>query len=332
MKENNIEVQPVEGTIKQCINGSEKRRIGIARSLTLENGSNSINVDLEVADLSGSEKLIIGIDLFKKLGFGLSGVPFTVPQKKLTSEKIPKVEVKEGQKLEDLPIEWREVLEVNQKLPLNSRCKLEGAELSIETCGEPVWIRQYPIAEGYRSAVSNQVEVWKENGTIIPAPPNCKWNLPLLAVKKPSKDGSPDGVRVCLDARPLNAKILKMPDSNLPGIREIQDALGKFEWITVIDLADSYHQFPITEKDMEKTSFTWNGKQWMFTGVPFGLKIMTGHMQRIMEKLLGKHGRLPFQDDVAIATSEGGSHTSDVLEVLKALTFEAGSTSETKKV
>ncbi len=75
---------------------------------------------------------------------------------------------------------------------------------------------------------------------------------------------------------------------------------------------------------MEKTSFTWNGKQWMFTGVPFGLKIMTGHMQRIMEKLLGKHGRLPFQDDVAIATSEGGSHTSDVLEVLKALTFEAG--------
>ena len=167
------------------------------------------------------------------------------------------------------------------------------------------------------------MKTWLDNGVIELAPVGCKWNSPLLATRKPSKDGSPDGVRVCLDARALNDKILNIPDSNLPGIREIQDSLGEFEWITILDLADSYHQFPINHSDRIKTTFTWGGKQWMFKGVPFGLKIMTGHMQRLMEILVGKHGRLPFQDDIAIATKKGGDHVSDVLEVLKTLTYEA---------
>ena len=127
-----------------------------------------------------------------------------------------------------------------------------------------------------------------------------------------------------MDARPLNSEILKTLDSNLPGLRELQDAIGNFEWISIVDLADSYNQFPIKKEDQMKTAFTWNGKQWMFTGVPFGLKIMTGHMQRIMEKLLGRFGRFPFQDDVAIPTKLGGDHTQDVLEILKCLTYEAG--------
>ena len=81
-------------------------------------------------------------------------------------------------------------------------------------------------------------------------------------------------------------------DSNLPSLREVQDSLGQFEWITVLDLADSYQQFAIKEEDQVKTAFTW-GKfgQFMFTGVPFGIKTMTGHMQRLMEQLLGPTGK-----------------------------------------
>ena len=83
----------------------------------------------------------------------------------------------------------------------------------------------------------------------------------------------------------------------------MQDSLGNFEWITVIDLTDSYHQFPIKSEDQAKTAFTWGQfGQLMFTGVPFGLKTMTGHMQKMMERLLGPLGLKPFQDDVAIAS------------------------------
>jgi hypothetical protein len=68
-------------------------------------------------------------------------------------------------------------------------------------------------------------------------------------------------------------------DSNLPGCREILDSLGKFEWISRIDLADCYHQFELAEEDRVKTAFTWDGLQYMFAVVPMGLRIMTGHVQ-----------------------------------------------------
>ena len=90
-------------------------------------------------------------------------------------------------------------------------------------------------------------------------------------------------------------------------------------------MADSYNQFPITEEDQVKTAFTWGKfRQLMFTGVPFGLKTMTGHMQKLMEKLLGPLGLKPFQDDIAIASSSYEQHVKDVLQVLELLTYTAG--------
>jgi hypothetical protein len=62
----------------------------------------------------------------------------------------------------------------------------------------------------------------------------------------------------------------------------------------------------------------------MFTVVPMGLQIMTGHVQRLLERLLGKIGQRPFQDDVGVASRSYESHVTDVLEVLKKLTYEAG--------
>ena len=51
---------------------------------------------------------------------------------------------------------------------------------------------------------------------------------------------------------------------------------------------------------------------------------MAAHMQRVMEKLLHRFGRFPYQDDVAIATKTNEDHTKAVLEILKCLTYEAG--------
>ncbi len=45
--------------------------------------------------------------------------------------------------------------------------------------------------------------------------------------------------------------------------------------------------------------YIW-GQEKNFTVVPFGLKIMTDHMQKFMEMWLGDLDVVPFQDDVAI--------------------------------
>ena len=332
VQQRGIAIKPVAGTLSTAIDGVHHVRIGMVENLLLENGTKSIRVDLEVVDLF-DDNLIIGIDLFKPLGFTLVGVPFTWPQ---TPETVVthKDNVSDSQLLwksldlldNGTSLTWQRVLQDNQSLPIDSRCKLLEAELAIETAGNPVWICQYPIAEGYRAAVDLKVAEWERSKVIVPAPSTCQWNLPLLAVRKPSKEiGVPDGVRVCVDARPLNDKIIRTPDSSLPGLREIQDKLGGFTFITLLDLSDGYNQFPVRQCDQVKTAFTWNGRQWMFTGVPFGLKIMTAHMQRFMERLLGPYGVFPFQDDIAIATKGSKEdHEQAVLKVLEVLTYDTG--------
>ena len=50
---------------------------------------------------------------------------------------------------------------------------------------------------------------------------------------------------------------------------------------------------------------------------------MSGHMQRILEQLIGPFNRHPFQDDIAISTLYGGDHAKNVLESLEVLTYKA---------
>jgi transposase InsO family protein len=316
---------PLEGTIKLAIDGQSVPRIGYLEAATLENGKHIVHLDLEVANLHGDEEILIGRDLFEPLGFYIGGVPFAWPQ------SPPTVEVKpEKKRTEPVPLsnvdsngiaqEWKQVLADNEAIPSTSVCKLPGAELALETVGEPVFRRQYPIPQAYHEDVTRVVEEWKANGVVVDAPMDCKWNHPLVASVNPHKPG----VRVCLDARGLNEVMARKPDSRLPDIRMIQDTLGNFEWITTLDLAAAYHQFPLRKEDQEKTAFTWQGRQYMFTKVPFGLNNMAAHMQNHMERLLSSLGYHPFQDDVPISTKKGGDHVQDVLKALEALTYKAG--------
>jgi len=93
----------------------------------------SIKATFEVVDLSRNEKLILGMDLFPKLGFKLQNVLFTWPTPKI-KEKPPKKDeeddedVSDGNDLnrntgkggtnEDSFKEWKEVLEANQQFDM----------------------------------------------------------------------------------------------------------------------------------------------------------------------------------------------------------------------
>jgi hypothetical protein len=51
---------------------------------------------------------------------------------------------------------------------------------------------------------------------------NSSWNLPLLAANKPAKEkDEPNNIKVYLDARFLNDKIVEMSDNNLLLLRDV---------------------------------------------------------------------------------------------------------------
>ena len=123
-------------------------------------------------ELFGEEILIIGMDLFHRLGYEIHGVPFTLPQKPVEviekeKKEVVRVDLPDSVGLDGFLESWRKVLADNQALPLNSKCKLAGAELHLKTSCKPIWIRQYPIAEGLKPAVTEQVQTWRKTGTII---------------------------------------------------------------------------------------------------------------------------------------------------------------------
>lgn len=330
VESNGWKISPRPGIIRQAMDGSSKSRIGVVEGVEFQNGSTSIKVNLEVANLNNGMKLIIGLNLFGKLNFELKNVPFTKPS--VNEGEVPVERSEEEEEEADsvnengIAEEWKAILEDNARLPVSSVCKLEGSELEIPTGNnKPVWRRQYPIAPGIMDKVAARIKEWQENGWIEEAPEDGQWNLPLLAVPKAGKEpGVFDDVRVCLDARALNDIITEKPDSSLPSVREVINKQNCFLWISLLDLADSYMQFLLKKEDRVKTSFTFNGKRYMFCVVPFGLNIMTGHMQKIMEKLLGPVGKIPFQDDVGITSKSREEHIKEVKEVLELITYKAG--------
>jgi hypothetical protein len=176
---------------------------------------------------------------------------------------------------------------------------------------------------GLKDKVAKRVADWESYGWVVDAPPDCKWNTPLLAAHKAGKDGAPDDVRVCLDARALNALIIDEVDSHLPDIKEVMHSVAGSEWFTALDQADMFNQFPIKPEDRPKTAFTLNGRHMMFTRAIYGIKTIPAHTQRLMELLLGPLGCIPFQDDANVGSKDVAQHKKQVLEILEKITYDA---------
>ena len=323
----NWKILPRGGVIEQCDGGSAIQRTGIVEGLLLENGDCKVVVTLEVIDLSGDEEMIIGMDLFPVLGFTIRGIPFTWPSEPDLSATTSDSECMSGGELPPgvdesrIADEWKQVLADNAAIPKDSVCKLPNTEVVLNTGdAKPIWVRQYKIPEGWHPRVTEIVNGWFERGLIQHAPPS--WNNSLVVAPKSGPNGEKD-IRVCLDARRLNAILLDEMDSSIPLIQDVIDKLS-FEWISTIDAEDFYTQFMLCESDREKTAFTWNGVQYMFCRAIWGIRVMAGHVQRVMERLLSPIGLTPYQDDVPVPSKTTAQHIQDVKVVLEKLTYEAG--------
>jgi hypothetical protein len=312
----------------------------VVERVKVKYGLSTIVVNLEVANLQENTPFIIGADIMHKIGIHLQGVQINWPVEKSTQLVKPTqgsngikgqgdvqgkdTELSDAVGEDGITLEWRKVLSDNAAILVSSVCKLPYSEVALETQdAKPSYVRQYKTPQGLVSKVVEQVNEWYNNNWAIDAPSDSRWNSPLLAAAKPATEkGQKNDIQVCLDARFLNKKIEEMPDSSMPSMRdEIINNLEEFQCITVIYLKDCYHQFRLRESDWIKTTFTVNGRRSMFVVAPFGIKTLTGHVQRVMEELLRGERVLPFQDDITIVSFTEEEHIAKVKRFLELLTY-----------
>ena len=349
-EEHGYVVQQSQARVKLLGHQAEEEQ-AVARYTTvreLRNGSHVIrDLRVVVMKLGCDEKFVIGLSLFRQLGFEIMGVPLLPPTAVAPVEEDALPDLAESDDDEPnfppgLTAEgyhsWATVIADNKGIAPTARCKIDDCALDIPTGQSlPVYVRQYPVPAAYEAAVDFHVREWISTGQVIAAPIDSPYNSPLLPVIKLAARGKyergqlvePADVRLCLDCRGLN-EVISNVDCELPSVRRVQEQVslqvpaGKFARASVIDLSKCFIQIPLRVEAQIKTTFTWRGVKYMFTVAIWGMKHVPGHVQRLMERLLRPVDALPYLDDIFRGSASDDAHATDVLRILKRITYDAG--------
>lgn len=122
--------------------------------------------------------------------------------------------------------------------------------------------RPYPIPISLRPQVDATIKEMLDLGVIKRE--SSQYASPVTVARK--KDGS---VRVCLDARTINARMVADHEAPTPP-EEIFNSLTSIKYMSAIDLRSSYWQIPLSPESTQYTAFLYNGKTYTYLVFPFG--------------------------------------------------------------
>ena len=291
IKKYSIAVNAKKGMI-QLANKSMVQRIGETELVELVCGKNQISAPFEV--LEQEHPVVIGMDLFARIGFQVVGLPdpmlsadptpAPVEDEKPTLKPLAQPEV---EKTEDFIKEKEQFMSgidgallENAEIPISSHCPVPEMKVYLQVPeGVELFRRPRAFAHAQMPILDDAVEKWIKDDVITLAPPGNAFNNTLTLAAKKDLEGKKTLFRVCLDPRPLNALL---PDDNFPVplIADIMNFAGGNAIYSTIDLRQAYHRLPIHERDQRLTAFMHGGKQYMFKKAPFGLKPLSSIFQR----------------------------------------------------
>jgi hypothetical protein len=194
------------------------------------------NVQLYVCDISKSCSPalgILGLDLFPALGIEIHGVPVNYPRSPnhdddFIEKEDPDFDVEWLEKYKAQP-ELREQLlakiapfiQANDDIPPDSFCTHPSAVVHLNTGdASPVYVPQYRVSDHMAKWIDIQVEKWTQDKVICDAPPDSKWNSPLLAALDRAAKAKGKDPRVCIDPRKINA-ILESDPRSIPDVKDM---------------------------------------------------------------------------------------------------------------
>lgn len=168
---------------------------------------------------------------------------------------------------------------------------------------KPIKQRFYPVSPAVEKLMYTEIDRMLSLGVIELS--NSPWSSPMRMVIKPNK------VRLCLDARRVNAVTVK-DAYPLPSIEGIFARLPKANLISKLDLKDAYWQVGLSDAAKPLTAFTVPGRPlYQFVVMPFGLCNAPQTMCRLMDQIIPpdlKTCVFGYLDDLIIVSADFGHH------------------------
>ncbi|KAL2226260.1 UNVERIFIED_CONTAM: Retrovirus-related Pol polyprotein from transposon gypsy [Sesamum indicum] len=141
------------------------------------------------------------------------------------------------------------------------------------------------------------------------------WLSNVVVVPKSSRKW-----RMCTDFTNLNKACPKDPYP-LPRIDVLVDSSASYEFFSMMDAYQGYHQIYMAVEDRGKTSFVTEQGIYCYNVMPFGLKNAGATYQRLVNKMFRNHiGKTMevYVDDMLVKSQRSGDHLSH-LEVAFAI-------------
>ncbi len=139
---------------------------------------------------------------------------------------------------------------------------------------------------------------------------------------------SSGGLRPIINLRPLN-QFVKIDTFKMEGLKDLKLLVSKGDYFTKIDLTDAYLTVPIAKAYQKYLAFSFNGRSFCFTVLPFGLNIAPERFTRIFKPVLSYLRQqaikvLIWLDDILIISNnknESAAHAKEVVNLLEGLGF-----------
>ena len=213
-------------------------------------------------------------------------------------------------KMKKLILEFRDIFCEKKKEAI---CETYEATIPLkEELGEYIYTPATTIPLNYQTRAQKVIDTWLEDGKIEPC--QSSFNSRILCVPKPLKEGQtePD-LRICIDYRRLNSFLPSDPIITQK-LSNLMMETGPHKYRSSFDLPDAYMQIKIKPEDRHKTAFCFNGKQYQFITLPFGLRVSGSSFIRVMSEVMEGLDRREIRnyiDDILLTNESFTDHLNN---------------------
>lgn len=307
-----------ENSIVFCgVGAKDNKTVGFVETiLEVDNNTYPIRVHL-IPDNLALHDLLLGTDFIKQVELNIKGGSVRISP---IAEEIP--EVLNIQVVDDTQLDFSALANSEHKEKITKlvsdyipeqRYESDLKMSIIVKDDEPVYQRARRLSMSERELVNRQIDEWIRDGIVQPS--ISEYASPIVLVKK--KDGS---VRICIDYRNLNRKIVK-DRYPLPLIEDQLDALQGARVFSTLDLKNGFFHVSVEESSRKYTAFIVPDGMYEFLRAPFGLcnssAIFQKYINMVFKNLIRERTVLVYMDDLIIPSNDVESGIIKVERVLQ---------------